>query len=84
MPKKKPITDELRDALRHCETSRYRLSAETGISQSILSRFLAGTSDMSMASADVLAERLGVRLAPETAPKKKASKKTPRTTNKKT
>ena len=82
MAKKTPITGELREALRRSEVSRYRLWQETGIEQSTLSRFLAGTADMSMASADVLAERLGVRLAPETAPKKKATKKTPKTPKK--
>lgn len=77
MAKKTPITDELRDALRRCETSRYKLWQETKISQSTLSKFLSGASNLSMETADVLAERLGVRLAPETTPKK-ATKKTPK------
>jgi hypothetical protein len=82
MAKKTPITGELREALRRSEVSRYRLWQETGIEQSTLSRFLAGSADMSMASADVLAERLGVRLAPDVPPKKIA-KKTPKTPKKK-
>lgn len=80
MATRTPITDELREALRRCETSRYKLWQETGISQSTLSKFLSGASNLSMETADVLAERLGVRLAPETptktkTPKRRATKK---------
>lgn len=75
MATRTPITDELREALRRCETSRYKLWQETGISQSTLSKFLSGASNLSMETADVLADRLGLRLAPDVPTKRRATKK---------
>ena len=40
MAKKRPISEQLREAIRRSGKTRYRISLETGISESILSRFV--------------------------------------------
>jgi len=56
--KRKPISDQLRDAVRNAEVSRYRISQETGIAQGQLSRFVHGQSRLSLDTIDLLAEYL--------------------------
>jgi transcriptional regulator with XRE-family HTH domain len=62
MRKPKPFSDQLRDALRRADRTRYRIAKETGISQSVLSRFLRGAAGLSMLSADKLVEALDLEL----------------------
>jgi len=56
------IFDELRQAIEMGPKSRYRLSQETGIEQSQLSRFIAGTRGLSVEAIEKLAPALGFEL----------------------
>lgn len=58
----KPISEQLREAIQASGYSRYRLWQETGISQAVLSRFMAGKFNLSMANIDRLAAFFGLRL----------------------
>lgn len=65
MAKRKPKTfsEQLRQLIETCGESRYRISQETGIHESQLSRFMHGTGRLTNETIDVLAEYLGVELA---------------------
>jgi hypothetical protein len=62
MRKKSTISEALRDAIRKCEKSRYRIHKETGIDQGMLSRFLNTDASLSLTSVDKLCEFIGARL----------------------
>jgi len=62
MRRKKPISDQLRDAIRNATVSRYRLAAESGIDESTISRFLNGKGGLSIEGLDRIADCLGLRL----------------------
>ena len=64
MSKRQPkaISEQLREAIQASGYSRYRLWQETGISQAVLSRFMAGKFNLSMANIDRLVDFLGLRL----------------------
>lgn len=49
------FTDEVRDAIESSGLSRYRLSMESGVAQSVLSRFMNGTRGLSTETLDKLA-----------------------------
>ena len=66
MAKKRPISEQLREAIRRSGETRYRISLETGISESILSRFVNRGAGLSLANIDILCECIGARLALET------------------
>lgn len=68
--KAKSLTDQLRQFIETAEVSRYRLSKQTGISQSLLSRFMHGTAGLSVDSLDTLADALDLELT-----KKKPTRK---------
>lgn len=68
MAKQLPISDQLRAAILNAEVSRYRIAKATGVSESILSRFVRGEANLSMAYMDLVCEHLGLRLVAE--PKK--------------
>lgn len=59
---KKLLTDQLREAVRRCQVTRYRLSQELGIDQAALSRFVSGERGLSLEAIDKLAAYLGLRL----------------------
>jgi len=63
VPKQKPFSEQLRDAVRRSELTRYAISKETGIDQSILARFVNHDAGLSLANIDKLCEVLGVGLA---------------------
>lgn len=65
------ICDKLKQAIEKSPKSRYRLSKETGIEQSQLSRFMAGTRILGIESIEKLAKALGFELVM----KKKAQKR---------
>ena len=67
MPKK-PISEQIREAIRNAEVSRYRISKETGISEPVLSRFLKGKAGISL---DTLGEYLGLDITTRKTPKRK-------------
>ena len=60
--KRKLISDQLRDAIESSKVSRYRVSIETGISQSALSRFMSGERGLPLSTIDTLAEYLDLEL----------------------
>lgn len=76
------LTDQLRDLIRTCGKTRYRISQESGVPQSTLSRFMSGT-EMSTAALDRLAPVLGLKIT-TTAAKTPRPPQTPRNTRKTT
>jgi transcriptional regulator with XRE-family HTH domain len=56
------VSEQLREAIRQEERSRYRISLETGIAQGQLSRFMQGKCGLSLRSIDLLCECLGLGL----------------------
>jgi transcriptional regulator with XRE-family HTH domain len=60
--KPKLISESIRELIETCGQSRYRISQETGISQSNLSRFMSGQTNLSMNAIDRLCQYLEVQL----------------------
>jgi transcriptional regulator with XRE-family HTH domain len=58
--KRVKLSNQVRQAVDACGVSRYRLSKATGLSQSQLSRFMAGYLGLSMHALDILADVLGM------------------------
>ena len=74
----KKLTDQLRKHVLSAEQSRYRISKDTGISQSALSLFVNGHAGVTMEALDALGEYLGLRLVavkPASKPKPKRRRK---------
>ena len=69
---KKPFSEQLRAAIRESQLTRYEIWKQTGILQSVLSRFVNGGT-VSLDTVDVLVEFLGLELVP-----KPAKKRTPK------
>jgi transcriptional regulator with XRE-family HTH domain len=59
MPK---LSQQLRSHLRECGMSPYAIAKSSGVSQSVLSRFLAGERSPTLDTADKLAQVLGLEL----------------------
>src|SRR5947209_6471631 len=57
------ISDALRAAVKASPKSVYQLCKESGISQIVISRFLSGERDIRLATADRLAQALGISVA---------------------
>lgn len=57
------ILDELKRRIQASGKSRYALSKQTGIEESALSRFMAGTRGLSIDSIEKLAEALDLELS---------------------
>ena len=57
------FSEQLREAIRQEERSRYRISLETGIAQGQLSRFMQGKCGLSLRSIDLLCECLGLGIS---------------------
>jgi hypothetical protein len=74
MAKKPSFTDQFRAAVLNAAETRYRISKSTGISESILSRFVRGESGLSMDYMDRLAGHLGLRLVGPKGEKKTKTK----------
>lgn len=75
---KKRISDQLREAIERSGKTRYRISVETGITQSQLSRFVNDPAvSLSLANIDKLCEYLGAELVlkAEHAKRKRSTKK---------
>ena len=62
VPKPMRLSDQLRQAIRDSEHSRYAIWKATGIDQGVLSHFLAGRRGMSIQSLDLLCEFLRLEL----------------------
>ena len=56
------LSQALRDALRTSDKTIYQIAQTAGVSQIVISRFLSGERDIRMATADKLAEALGLKL----------------------
>jgi|SRR6516162_6453715 hypothetical protein len=56
------LSEALQEALRSSAKSTEQIARETGVSQIVVSQFLAGKRDIRMATADKLAEALGLGL----------------------
>jgi len=56
------LSGQLRRSIRRCGTSRYRLCKEIGLSESAMSKFMAGKVGLSMDVLDRLFPLLGLRL----------------------
>jgi DNA-binding phage protein len=57
------LSQALRDALRASDKSMVQIAQDAGVSQIVVSRFLSGERDIRLATADKLAEVLGLKLA---------------------
>ena len=62
MAKSKPLSEQLRDAVRNADVTRYRIAQDTGITEGQLCRFVHGQSRLTLDTIDVLAEYLGLEL----------------------
>ncbi len=72
--KKTTLSDQLRQFIETADVSRYRISQQTGISQSLLSRFMHGTAGLSVDSLDKLGEALDLQLIKAPKPAVKSRK----------
>jgi transcriptional regulator with XRE-family HTH domain len=59
----KNIADQLKSAIRKSGNTHYRIAKESGISEPMLSRFMAGERDLRLESAAKVARSLGLELA---------------------
>jgi len=59
-PESGAISDALRAAVKSSSKSVYQICKESGISQIVVSRFLSGERDIRLATADRLAQALGL------------------------
>ncbi len=56
------MIEQLQQAITDSGLSRYAICKATGIAQSVMSRFMAGTQGLTLDSADKLAQFLGYEL----------------------
>jgi hypothetical protein len=56
------FTDDLRQAVRDSDRTRYAIAKETGIDHAMLSRFVRGQAGMSLKAIDRLMECLGLEI----------------------
>ena len=56
---KNAFSEQIRFIIQNCGKTRYRLSKETGIHESSLSRFVRGRCNLSLKQIDKLAENIG-------------------------
>ena len=66
----KRVSEALRGAIESAGVSRYRISKETGVEESALSRFVNGTRSLDLASVDKIAAYLGLELVAKKQPGK--------------
>lgn len=62
MANRQKVSSELRAALKRSGMSAYRISKESGVTISTVTRFLAEERDLSLTSVDKLCRLLGLRL----------------------
>jgi len=72
MGKERPrkLSDQIRQAINECGVTRYRIAQETGINESLLSKFYRGQRGLSVGALDTLCEFLGVEIVATKARKK--------------
>lgn len=76
MARQERISDQLRDAISNSGLSRYRIAKETGLSESLLSRFMSSQRGLSLDAIDKLGLHLGFSLR-TTRPSKNRKKVSP-------
>lgn len=69
--KSMPFSEQLRDAIRRCGKSRYRIFQETGIAESTLSKFMNHKGGLSTPALDKLAQCIGLSVHLESPTKQK-------------
>jgi DNA transposition AAA+ family ATPase len=69
--KNKLLTDQLRQAIDDCGLTRYRISQETGISESTLAQFYNGHRGLSMEAMNALGTFLELEIITRRKPEKK-------------
>jgi hypothetical protein len=74
MGRKRLFSDELRRSIEQSELTRYEISKQTGIAQSILSRFVNQGAGLSMDSINRLCDCLELRLVADVSTKRKKGK----------
>ena len=60
MGRAKPFDDQLREIVRKCGHTQYRVAKETGIDESALSKFMRGERGLSMSAVNALAAYLNL------------------------
>jgi len=70
---KQSFSDQFRAAVLNADETRYKISKATGISESILSRFVRGKAGLSMDYMDRIAEHLGLEVVAR--PRKRRTRK---------
>ena len=60
--KRQKVSDQIRAAIDAAGVTRYRISKDTGISESMLSRFMGGSRGLSMEALDTLGEYLDLEV----------------------
>ena len=58
------LVDELREAIRNCGETEYRVAKESGVPQPVVSRFMREERGVSLETAAKLCQYLGIHLAP--------------------
>jgi len=58
------LSEVLREAIRESGMTVYQIAKRAGISQIMVSRFISGERDIRLATADKLAQALGLKLVP--------------------
>ena len=56
------LADDVRTAIRESGLSRYEIAKKTGVSQSVLSRFMSGETGMTLATLERIAPLLGLEI----------------------
>ena len=56
------LSEALKRAIRDSKKTEYQIAKDAGVSQIVISRFVSGERDIRMATADKLAEALGLKL----------------------
>jgi transcriptional regulator with XRE-family HTH domain len=62
MAKRIKFTEQIRRAIADCGVSRYRISKETGIAETVLSKFMLRQRGFTLATLDALADYLQLDL----------------------
>ena len=71
IPVMAPILDDIRKAIDASDKSRYRISKDTGVSESHLSQFMDGTKGLSVEALELLADYLGFEIVAQPKRRKK-------------
>jgi hypothetical protein len=74
MAEEQTFADQLREAVRRCGKTRYRISRESGIDEGTLCRFVNGDVGMRTATINILCRYLGARLVVDSPTEKQAAK----------